>query len=294
MATALGTKNASLDRKNLHFPGACSKTSPLQGYRVRRNMRHVIIEEPNSAAAIWSRRLAVFALAVAAIALVLARTGLEPTAVLAVVGSAILIACFAVLFAGAAFVSIWQTGRRGVGLGFAGLLLALLLLAYPTYLAVEAVRLPVLNDISTDVDDPPAFSQSHKALAARYGFVPAYVAPAQRALQANTYPDIQSLTFDVEADDAYQAVLKAIAAQNWTIIDESGPGRRSGLRHIDAIARSLPLGFPDDVTIRIRPLAGQTRIDIRCVSRFGRHDFGANARHIQAFSEEVSAQTAAK
>jgi uncharacterized protein (DUF1499 family) len=257
-------------------------------------MRHVIIEEPYSEAALWSRRLAVFALVVAAIGLVLARTGLEPVAVFAVVGSAILIACLAVLCAGSAFVSIWQTGRRGVGLGFAGLLLALLLLAYPAYLAVEAVRLPVLNDITTDVDDPPAFLQSRKALAARHGFVPPSVAPGLRALQANTYPDIQSLTLDVEADEAYQAVLKAIAAQNWTIIDESGPSRRSGFRHIDAIARGLLLGFPDDVTIRIRPLAGQTRIDMRCVSRFGSHDFGANARRIQAFIEEMNSQTETK
>ena len=101
-----------------------------------------------------------FALAVAGIGLLLTRTGLEPVAVFAVVGSAILIACLAVLCAGAAFVSIWQTGRKGVGRGLAGLALALVLLAYPTYLAVQAIALPVLNDISTDIDDPPAFSFS--------------------------------------------------------------------------------------------------------------------------------------
>lgn len=262
------------------------------GHRV--TMRHVIIEEPYSEAALWSRRLAVFALAVAAIALALARAGLEPVAVVAVVGSAVLIACLAVLCAGAAFVSIWQTGRKGVGLSFAGLLLAALLLAYPAYLAIEAVRLPVLNDISTDTDDPPAFSQSRKALAARHGFVPPSLAPTLRVHQAITYPDIQSLTLDIEADEAYQATLKAIAAQHWTVVDEIGPSRRSGQRHIDAVARSLIFGFPDDVTIRIRPLVGQTRIDMRSVSRFGRHDFGANARRIEAFIEDLSNQTAAK
>ncbi len=50
------------------------------------------------------------------------------------------------------------------------------------------------------------------------------------------------------------------------------------------------MGFRDDVTIRIRPLAGQSRIDIRSVSRLGRHDFGANARRIAAFAEQLQTQ----
>jgi uncharacterized protein (DUF1499 family) len=48
------------------------------------------------------------------------------------------------------------------------------------------------------------------------------------------------------------------------------------------------------VTIRLRPLAGQTRIDMRSASRVGRHDFGANARRIQRFAQEVQAQLDAR
>lgn len=257
-------------------------------------MRHVIIEEPYSDAALWSRRLALFALVVAAIAIGLARTGLEPVAVFAVIGSAIVIACLAVLCASAAFVSIWQTGRKGVGIGLIGLLLGLLLLAYPAYLAAQAIYLPVLNDITSDVDDPPAFSRSRKAVAARHGVVPLSDDVAERAAQVNSYPDIQPLVLDVEEEAAYRIVLRTIAARNWTIIDEIPPGRRSDQRHIDAIARGPLLGFPDDVTIRIRPLVGQTRIDIRSSSRFGRHDFGANARRVQSFLEDVTNQAQSK
>ena len=50
------------------------------------------------------------------------------------------------------------------------------------------------------------------------------------------------------------------------------------------------MGFADDITIRIRPLAGQSRIDIRSASRLGRHDFGANAKRIAAFAEELQTQ----
>ena len=42
-----------------------------------------------------------------------------------------------------------------------------------------------------------------------------------------------------------------------------------------------------DVAIRIRPLAGQTRIDIRSASRFGRHDLGTNAARIQSLADEL-------
>jgi uncharacterized protein (DUF1499 family) len=257
-------------------------------------MRHVIIEEPYSDAALWSRRLALFALAVGGIAIGLARAGLEPVAVFAVIGSAIVFACLAVLCASAAFVSIWQTGRKGFGIGFVGLLLGMVALAYPAYLTAQAIYLPAVTDISTDPDDPPAFSQSHKALAARRGFVPPSVSADTRALQANLYPDIQPLILDVEADEAYRIVQRAIVAARWTIVEETPPSRRSGLRHIDAISMGPVLGFPDDVTIRIRPLAGQTRVDIRSASRFGRHDFGANARRVRAFLDEANNQAEAK
>ena len=52
--------------------------------------------------------------------------------------------------------------------------------------------------------------------------------------------------------------------------------------------------FAEDVTIRVRPLAGQTRIDLRSASRFGGHDFGSNARRVQAFSDELQAQLDAR
>jgi uncharacterized protein (DUF1499 family) len=58
---------------------------------------------------------------------------------------------------------------------------------------------------------------------------------------------------------------------------------------IDAVARSLLFRFPDDITIRLRAGVGETRIDLRSASRVGRHDFGANARHIRDFAREIEA-----
>ncbi len=260
-------------------------------------MRRLILDEPYSQTALWSRRLATFAIAVAAISVVLSRArAVEMMAGLAVFGAAILIACVAVLLALTAGVVIWRTGHGAAApsLSNVGLLLAVLLLAYPAWLTVQAIELPVVNDVSTDLVDPPNFSLSAKAQTARGGFTPFELPDGWSEKQRHDYPDIQPIVLDLEADDAYQLVLKAIRARGWQIIDQTPPGGRIGLGHIDAIYRSLVMGFPDDITIRIRPLAGQTRIDVRSASRYGRHDFGSNARHIEDFSDELQAQLDAR
>ena len=258
-------------------------------------MRRVIVEEPLSQAAVWSLRLSVFALAVAAVAVAVTRFQLvDVPAGLAVFGSAILLDCLALLLAGTAGVIIWRTGRRGLAPMFGGVVLSLALLAFPGYLAVQSLRLPVLNDISTDINDPPQFSLSKRATEARNGRNPRVRTTAERQQQRAAYPGVQPILLELEGDDAYQLILRAVQALGWKIIDQSAPGGRAGLGHIDAVARTLVMGFPDDITIRVQPLAGQTKIDVRSVSRYGRNDFGVNARRIERFAEELQTQLDAK
>jgi len=253
-------------------------------------MRHVIIEEPYSENALWSRRLAFFALAVILTGLLLARLGLDPSAVLAVLGSAIMIACLAILCAGAATIAIWRTGRKGISLLLTGGLIATALLSYPLYLAYQAVRLPALHDVSTDVDDPPQFSLSRHALMIRKGFVPISESSSEAQKQLDAYPDVAPIILDLDAGDTYQLVLHAVAARHWKLVEAHPPGGRFGFGHVDAIDHSRVLGFATDITIRIKPLAGQTRVDVRSVSRVGRHDFGSNARRITAFTEQLKTE----
>jgi uncharacterized protein (DUF1499 family) len=249
-------------------------------------MRRLIVEEPYSKAALLSRRLAVFSLAVAILGLLGVSRGVD---LLAVLGGSLIIACAAILTALLAFVVIWRSGRKGAGQAFAGLVLAALLLAYPAILAHQTLRLPRLPDISTDLADPPDFSLSREALAARGGVTPPSVAIAQRKAQLKALPQIQPILLDLDAPEAFGAAVKAVTATGWTIVEERPPGGRSDLTHIDAIATSFILGFPSDITLRLRPLAGQTRIDIRAVSRFRPYDFGANPRHIANFEAALTA-----
>ena len=251
-------------------------------------MRRLIIEEPYSKAALLSRRLAVFSLAVAVVGLLGVGRGLD---LLAVLGGSLIVACTAILAAILAFVVIWRSGRKGAGQAFVGLVLATLLLAYPAYLAQQSIRLPRLADISTDLADPPNFSLSREALAARGGSTPPSIAPARRSAQIGAFPQVQPLLLDLDAQEAFDATVKAVTATGWKIVEQRRPGGRSDLGHIDAIATSFILGFPSDVTLRLRPLADQTQIDIRSVSRFAPYgyDFGANPRNIANFEAALTA-----
>jgi Protein of unknown function (DUF1499) len=258
-------------------------------------MRRHLPEEPMSAAAVWSRRIALMAALVALLAVGMARMrSVEPTAALAVLGAAISLALLALLLFGAACVDIWQTGRRGVAEAVWALVLVTLVLAYPAYLSVQAVRFPVLADISTDLVDPPTFSFSGSAFRARAGFRPAAIPAALRQQQIGAYSDVETIVIDVEAEEAFPMVLKAAAARGWRLIDQRPPGGRLGEGHADFLDHSLVMGFDEDIVVRLRPLPGQTRIDLRAASRYGRHDFGANARKIEQFADELQSQLDAR
>ena len=100
------------------------------------------------------------------------------------------------------------------------------------------------------------------------------MAPATRRAQVAAYPGVQPKVIDADGEEAFQLVIKTLAARGWKIVDQTAPGGRSGLGHIDAVDRTPIMAFPDDITIRLRPLPGQMRIDVRSASRYGRHDFG--------------------
>jgi hypothetical protein len=258
-------------------------------------MRRLILEEPDSRAALWSRRTGLFALAVAGVASGLSRFGaIEPTGALTVLGAALVLACLAALLATTAFVVIWRTGRGGAGVAFAGLVMALLLFAYPAYLSFQAMYLPILNDVSTDLETPPTFLLSAKARQARGNVTPPESTRQAREAQRLAYPKVQPILVDMETNQAYQLALQTAKARGWRIVDAIAPSVRESVGHIDAVDRSPLMGFQDDIAIRVKPSANETRIDIRSVSRVGRHDFGANAHRIIRFAADIEEQASGK
>ncbi len=252
-------------------------------------MRRLIIEEPYSRPAQWSPAVAWFALVVTVLSALLIRSGrIDYQSGFIALGLGLAMATIAVGLSLIAFVRIWQEGRRGLGSAIKGLVLAALVLGYPAFLGLKAVMLPAINDVSTDTDDPPAFSRSRVALDARDGRTPPDVSPEKREWQREAYVQIAPLSLDIPPEDAFPLVRKAAENLGWQIIEAVPPGGRTGVGRLEAVDRTLVLKIPNDITVRIRPRVDGTRIDIRSASRMGHHDLGANATRIRAFLEEAS------
>ena len=250
--------------------------------------RHFV--PPVSALAVWSQRLSFLALLIAAFGIYVGRTGAVALApAIAVIGSALCLSSLAVILAIAAFVVIWRVGASGLGSAYAGLCLALVLLAYPAYLAALSLTLPVLNDVSTDFSTPPAFSPSRQAVAKRGNHMPPVYDKSSAAAQRAFYPAIQPALLDLSVDESFRLVQQALQQRRWTIVEAVGPQRARDEAYIEAVDRSPVLRIPEDVVIRIRPAGDETRIDVRSASRIGKHDFGTNARRIEHLVSDVAA-----
>jgi uncharacterized protein (DUF1499 family) len=247
-------------------------------------LRRPLTAEPMSRLAAWSARLGWFALAVAVLSVVVVRSGiLEIVPALATFAAALAFAALAILLAFAAFVSIWRQGRTGLGRAVLGLLLGLALIAYPAFLGYRAWKLPAIYDITTDTNNPPRFDV---LAGSRPPGLNTYRSTFA-SLQRSAYPNIGPLQYDAPPRIVYDIVLKLIDKRKWRIADARPPaaGRREAV--IEAVARSLVMGFPDDVAIRITPLSAGTRVDVRSASRHPWPDLGANASRVQALLDDI-------
>lgn len=260
-------------------------------------MRRLILEEPLSRAASASRSVAVFAILVAAAAILAGRAegGADMLGPLAAFAAALTLGALALLLASAAAVEIWRTGRRGVAQAVVGAGLSLALLAFPAWLAVEAELLPRLTQATTDFRKPPLYMISSRAREARGARTPPLPNAEDEAVQRAAYPRVAPIGVDLEPDQAYRMSLRIAKDLGWRIVDAAPPNLRGEAEaHIDATDRTPFFNFVDDIAIRIRPQGAKTEIDLRSASRIGAHDFGANARRIVRFLDAVQQSTQAR
>jgi uncharacterized protein (DUF1499 family) len=166
-------------------------------------------------------------------------------------------------------------------LGAVPLVVALVLglgTAYLPWSGVKKVRsLPFIHDITTDTANPPAFV-AVLPLRVDASNPPEYPGEEVAAQQRAAYPDIQSLTLSMPADQAFARALEVAEGLGWEIVaSEAAEGR------IEATETTFWFGFKDDVVIRITDAAGGSLLDVRSKSRVGRSDVGANAERIRKF-----------
>src|SRR5262249_27293252 len=108
----------------------------------------------------WSSRIALFAASLMVIDVLLHRLTSFPTPVainlFAVSAVGMVLACVTALLA---FVQIWRRGYKGAGSAAIGMFLPSLALLWPLSYLPAYVNLPPINDVTTDVAQPPRFEE---------------------------------------------------------------------------------------------------------------------------------------
>jgi uncharacterized protein (DUF1499 family) len=215
----------------------------------------------------------------------------QPSRSSSCIPASLALAILALIVAFAGFVSIWKEGLHGMGASLGAIGIALLLLAYPAYIAVKARNLPWIYDITTDPIDPPRYDTLAKARPrdANPIVYPGLVVAEQ---QLEGYPDIEPLDADIDTRSAYNAALVVINKRRWRIVEARAPDQGRPEGRIEAVARTPIMGFRDDVIVRVRPFEGGARVDVRSSSRYGSFDFGTNAARIRRLLEDIEAEFA--
>lgn len=173
------------------------------------------------------------------------------------------------------------TGRAGRGLAWGAFVLGIAVLGGIAVAAGSGAGLPPINDITTDLADPPQF----EALAREgpnAGRDMSYPGEAFASLQQAAYPDLAPIAFSDPPDKAFAAVKAAIESFGWKIV-AADPATGT----IEATDTSRIFRFVDDIAVRIRPAPSGSRIDVRSKSREGKGDLGANAARIRRLREAL-------
>ncbi len=176
-----------------------------------------------------------------------------------------------------------RTGLAGRQRAWLGTLAGLGMLGL---IATFALVLPrsSIHDVTTNIADPPEFSDAVRTLADRrngidYPDGPDTVPASQREL----FPDLSTIAVEAPPGETLERSRRVAESLGWTVtaVDEAG-----GI--VEAYDTTAVFRFVDDVVIRVRPgSAGGSSVDVRSNSRVGGGDAGANANRIRAFRDEL-------
>jgi uncharacterized protein (DUF1499 family) len=171
-----------------------------------------------------------------------------------------------------------SAGRSGRGLAWLGLACGAVLLLGVGAARQGAADLPPINDISTDLADPPAFASDPAERGRDMAYPAAFVPQVQAA-----YPDLAPIRVSSDPARALALAEETARALGWEVVVADPAAGTLLARETTRIFR-----FVDDVMVRVRPAeGGGSVVDVRSKSRDGRGDLGANAARIRAFAERL-------
>lgn len=171
--------------------------------------------------------------------------------------------------------------RLALGLAAAGAVAGLVAVVLPLSWEWRMRNAPPMHDISTDLENPPAF----EAVVALRADAPNSLErpPMLAAQQREAYPDIAPATLALPVDRVFNRALDVAERQGWQVV-ASKPEAGT----FEATDTTRWFGFTDDIIVRVTPWGSGTRVDVRSASRVGRSDGGTNARRIRRFLDALT------
>ena len=170
----------------------------------------------------------------------------------------------------------------------AGLAVSLVVLGAFALQLVRLYSVPPIYQVTTDIDDPPAFDAVAGLRPA--GSNPHDYDPAQPILdttlaeaQRAAWPELTSLHTPLDPDAALDRAVAVIEDMGMAVVNVDAD---AGI--VEATDTTVWFGFEDDVVVRVRGDGGGAVVDARSVSRVGVSDLGANARRVLRFLERFA------
>lgn len=155
----------------------------------------------------------------------------------------------------------WCRNRCVNGWGAVPLLL-------PLAFVVQALRTPLVNDVSTDPNNPPQLRWAAELRTAQD--LPINPAPL-KAFEEKPGPLFTS------------APPAEVITEAHALMEQLGWQVRPSPQGLEAVVTTGWFGFQDDVALRVFAGPSETRIDMRSASRQGRSDLGTNRARIEEF-----------
>lgn len=244
----------------------------------------------------WMTRIGFFAGLLAVVLLIVAGPGyrigllpLQPALLCAALGFLLFVIAF--LIGGIGLLAGRGRSPRSSRAAVAIVALAGLATIFAGFWIARLRSAPPIHDITTDLEDPPAFQD---IVPLRQAARAANAIEYQRTQRMNgreldvieaqrlAYPDVQPLFLPQAPARALELAEQAARGMGWSIV---AIVTRDG--RIEATDTTWYFGFKDDVIIRVQPDPRGSRVDIRSVSRVGVGDVGANARRIGEYMAQV-------
>ncbi|MGL4763529.1 MAG: DUF1499 domain-containing protein [Aeromonas sp.] len=155
----------------------------------------------------------------------------------------------------------WCSSRLANGWGAVPLLL-------PLAFVIQALRVPLVNDVSTDPYNPPLLRLASELRTAQD--LPINPAPLK--------------AFEGKPGPLYTKASPAeVITEAHALMEQLGWQVRPSPDGLDAVATTGWFGFQDDVALRVFVGPSETRIDMRSASRQGQSDLGTNRARIEDF-----------